>query len=180
MARRGQGGDYFLLLEQGRLRRFPAKLKFLVCWGKEAAELLREDSHGHNPQARMPLKWWNKHCSDQALQNQASEACRKGLECLRQKLYKHDSRNSTPELQPVPAGWWQPESLGQCPSDPSDPSDMRLHVSFGDLVKHSVMSRREGEKHNPTGLWRPRILLTELNRRVLQLSWVRANKRLGP
>lgn len=56
MVRQGQRGDYFRLLEQGRVR-FPTKLKFLLCWGKQAAELLREDSHGHNPQATMPLKW---------------------------------------------------------------------------------------------------------------------------
>lgn len=173
MVRQGQRGDYFRLLEQGRVR-FPTKLKFLLCWGKQAAELLREDSHGHNPQATMPLKWWNKLQRAHTTKT-SSRGLQKGTGVLEAEAFQA-------ELQAVPAGWWQPELLGECWSDLSSScrAGLRPQVSSRDLAEQPGISRREGKKHNQAGLWRPMILLTELNQRVLRLSWVTAYKRQDP
>lgn len=145
MVRQGQGGDYFRLLGQGRVR-FPAKLKFLVCWGKQAAELLREDSHGHNPQATMPLKRWNKHCSEQALLKQVSAACRRGWSAWGRSLTSMTAIAECPSsrLSLLHGGSLSPWGSTHVTLSSSCRAGLGLQGSSRDLVMPSFSDEQEG------------------------------------
>lgn len=121
-------------------------------WGRRTAELLREDSYGHNPQhASIPLQWLNNHCGDQTLHWQASKLCRSGLECLRQEPHKHDSHHWTMEKSTgccrqeiKPKAFWMVAALvltliSNCRAG-------MKQGTFPNLVRLSAASSREGEK----------------------------------